>query len=313
MVKEISGVSVDPSTDGHGFSLSHALPSVENGWPPRPFQIVSLFDVKKFHLMHIQNVSIADACLRQAVTLPGELLLDDNLALTAEQLRAAHETLAYLEKNLKYLNLRQSLKYIVKMRRLFYNANEVGHELTGARFEHEGVILQDRIDNELEDIVFGFIPAENAAYFQNKELFGQDVNSKFPSVAKDIQEAGNCYAHGNYTASVFHLMRVLETSLHVLAKALNVSFPAAIELENWKNIIDKVDSAIKAQEQLPKSPQKSEDLQFYSEAAKEFRYFKDSWRNHVAHSRQDYDVHDATKIMEHVKDFMQHLATRLKE
>ncbi|MGI9064851.1 MAG: hypothetical protein ACR2HX_00370, partial [Pyrinomonadaceae bacterium] len=45
MVTEISGLTVDPSTGGNGLSLSEALPSLENGFPLRPFQIVSLLDV----------------------------------------------------------------------------------------------------------------------------------------------------------------------------------------------------------------------------------------------------------------------------
>jgi hypothetical protein len=52
---------------------------------------------------------------------------------------------------------------------------------------------------------------------------------------------------------------------------------------------------------------------FYSEAAKEFTYFKDAWRNHVAHGRAQYGEHDAAKVMSHVRDFMTLLATRLKE
>lgn len=48
MVTEISGVSVDPSTDGRALSLSHALPIPVSGWSLRPFQIVSLFQVIKF-------------------------------------------------------------------------------------------------------------------------------------------------------------------------------------------------------------------------------------------------------------------------
>jgi cell fate (sporulation/competence/biofilm development) regulator YlbF (YheA/YmcA/DUF963 family) len=231
---------------------------------------------------------------------------DDLVSL--EHVTKFKEALNAHEKHVKYLELKQSLKYIETIRQ-----NLAKSDYKYGDYEQDVEILQGRENHELEDIVFGFIPADKAAYFQNKELFGADVNAKFQSAAKDIQEAGNCHAHGNYTASVFHLMRVLEIALHVLANAVGVTFPAAIELENWKNIIDKIDSAIKAQEQLPKSTQKSEDLQFYSEAAKEFRYFKDAWRNHVSHSRVDYEVHDATKIMEHVKDFMQHLATKLKE
>ena len=240
--------------------------------------------------------------------LPQSLDIPKSDVITPEHRAVLNHALDYHEKHFKYLELPMSLKYFKTLR-----AKLTEPECKYGEYEQEIDVLQGRVDHEMEDVIFGFIPAAHAPYFQNKELFGAKVNSNFSSAAKDIKDAGNCYANSNYTASVFHLMRTLEIALHVLAKSLNITFPAAIELGNWKNRIDKIDAAIKALEQLPKSAQKSEDLQFYSEAAKEFRYFKDAWRNHVAHSRQDYDVHDASKIMEHVKDFMQHLATRLQE
>ena len=108
-------------------------------------------------------------------------------------------------------------------------------------------------------------------------------------------------------------MRILEIGLRALANDLKVTFPSPIELENWQSIIEKIESEIRQVNQQPKGLQKSHDLQFYSEAAKEFRYFKDAWRNHVSHSREKYVETEAFRVLSHVKDFMQHLATRLKE
>jgi hypothetical protein len=150
-------------------------------------------------------------------------------------------------------------------------------------------------------------------------LFGERVNENFPSAVEDIKEAGNCYAHGNYTATVFHLMRVVEHGLRALARQLRVTFKSKtgasipMELQQWEVIIGKIESKIDDISKRPKSKRKSEDLQFYSEAAKEFRYFKEAWRNHVSHSRVIYDKHDAAKVIEHVRDFMQHISTRVRE
>jgi hypothetical protein len=54
-------------------------------------------------------------------------------------------------------------------------------------------------------------------------------------------------------------------------------------------------------------------LKFYSQAGIEFRYFKDAWRNRVAHARADYDKYQALGIISHVHDFMTQLSTRLSE
>lgn len=57
-----------------------------------------------------------------------------------------------------------------------------------------------------------------------------------------------------------------------------------------------------------------ERLQFLSEAATDFRYFKNSWRDHIAHLRYTcQDREEAKMILNHVKSFMVHLSKRLSE
>ena len=50
--------------------------------------------------------------------------------------------------------------------------------------------------------------------------------------------------------------------------------------------------------------------EFYSEAASHFFYIKEAWRNHVSHSRTDYDDTEATRVVARVRDFMTALAGR---
>jgi hypothetical protein len=52
-------------------------------------------------------------------------------------------------------------------------------------------------------------------------------------------------------------------------------------------------------------------MRFYAEAAKEFFYFKDGWRNYVSHRGQPYDEHQALIVLDHVRAFMNHLGARL--
>jgi len=46
----------------------------------------------------------------------------------------------------------------------------------------------------------------------------------------------------------------------------------------------------------------------YAQAATQFFYFKNAWRNHVAHARDIYDNEQAELIFNHVGDFMRFLA-----
>jgi hypothetical protein len=139
-------------------------------------------------------------------------------------------------------------------------------------------------------------------------IFGKAVRLSFPSMSYEIREAGNSFAMERWTACVFHAMRILELALHILARELKITFPNDLELENWKNVIDKIESTIKDMEQLPKSKDKSDKLKFFFGAAMQFRWFKDAWRNHVAHVRESYDEGRALSIINHVGEFVEQLA-----
>lgn len=171
--------------------------------------------------------------------------------------------------------------------------------------------LRQLILDNLTQHLFLLVPADRKELLaQNKPLFGRPVIERFPAAYRDIAAAGSCLGTDQWTAAVFHLMRVLEHGLRDLADRVKAEFPTAIELENWKNIIDKIESQIRTQEKLPKSQQKSDDLEFYTKAASQFWHFKEAWRNHVAHSRATYDETEAFNVYNAVKHFMQQLATR---
>ena len=266
-----------------------------------PLRILNILNMKRYDFAEIK------ALANLWYTLAGDLDPHTRAEkLNSSQIESIRRHLDGAMKRLTYLELGEAAKYT----RTIYNKLGTFQCETQQQYSDQAWVLMEIALNELDGHIFGFIPKSHGAYFAQDALFGPEVNTEFADAVVDIKEAGNCYALGRYTACVFHLMRVLEIALHKVAKDLAVTFPAAIELENWQNIIEKIESAIRDKEKLPKGTYKSEELQYYSEAAKEFRYFKDAWRNHVSHSRVEYEIHDATKIMEHVRDFMQHLATR---
>lgn len=162
---------------------------------------------------------------------------------------------------------------------------------------------------DLSSCWFLMIPAAQRDYYeQHKPPFGEDVAQKFLEASADIAAASRCYALDEWTACVFHLMRVLENGLRNLATT--VGLPAeTMQHENWKNIIDQIEKKIREMEGLPKTNEKIERVRLLSEAAAQFRYFKDAWRNHVAHAHATYDNLSGPVIWGHVKAFMHTLAT----
>jgi len=171
-------------------------------------------------------------------------------------------------------------------------------------------VLIQSVMTELDDRLFLMIPEGDAGlYSQPEPLFGAAVASKFPECDDDIKAAGRCLAIAEWTASVFHLMRALEHGLRWLAGELKISMLPDIDLLQWGEIIDQIESESRNLEKaLPRGRPKSELLQFYGEAATNFAHFKTAWRNHVMHSRSAYDPRQTRTIYAHVDAFLRVLA-----
>jgi hypothetical protein len=166
--------------------------------------------------------------------------------------------------------------------------------------------LERRIADELRQQVYFLIAAESVPLVAQPTSGWESAVERFESSKEDIIEASWCLACDRWTATVFHLMRVLEHGLRAFAGEIDPSNP--VDQENWKNIIDQIESKIREMEKLPRSADKSAKLQRYSELASQFRYFKDAWRNHVSHARTAYDYYQSSSVYAHVRDFMKTMA-----
>jgi hypothetical protein len=174
-------------------------------------------------------------------------------------------------------------------------------------------ILLEVMEDELRRRVFMFIPPASAELFREPETLWGNTLTAFPSAKHDAVEACRCYAVGCYTACVFHCMGVLQAGLYAMAIDLHVPFKHSIDLAEWNCVISGIEDKIEPLRNMPKSDKKDELLTFFSGCAAQFRYFKDAWRNHVAHMRKDYGAGEAWQALGHVRDFMKLLSTRLHE
>jgi hypothetical protein len=149
-----------------------------------------------------------------------------------------------------------------------------------------------------------------------------DVLAAFPSASEDIRCAVDCYALAHPNASIHHSMMILERGLPLLAKRLRVTI--AKNRATWgpiitdiRNEIDRRRAALAAPPRgtAPLSPAAARVvrklLEPCEEAAIEFRYFTNVWRNHIAHGSGNYDDEEAKRVLEHVRTFMTILAAKL--
>jgi len=176
--------------------------------------------------------------------------------------------------------------------------------------------LLHKIQDDLEDRSFLYIPNERCPYFDQNGLFGTEVASRFPKANQEIRQAGNCYAIGSHTACVFHLMRSVEHGARALVKSLRVTkqLPRPVELCTWDDLITTLAGGLNAMAKgRRKSTKVADKSEFYNHAVGQLRNFKDAWRNNVAHTRKMYQPGETKDIMDNTRQFMQHLALRLKE
>lgn len=161
---------------------------------------------------------------------------------------------------------------------------------------------------EVRTKLFVHLSTERSSYFQAESLFGDEVSAAFPACASDILCAGDCYALEQDTACVMHLMRVLEIILAAFASKFSVDSTR----EQWHKIIGDIETAVGGLDSKTSTDWR-EQKEYFSEACKEFRYFKDAWRNHAMHARERYNSAQAKRILEHVGDFARHLSKRLRQ
>lgn len=175
-------------------------------------------------------------------------------------------------------------------------------------------IISRGVISELKSRKFFHIQSHKASFYENDKLLSDAVLASFPKAAAELKMAANCFATDLNTACVFHCMRAAEIGVWAIGKAVGVSFPdKPIELADIHPILDQVESKIAGMKDLARGAEKEAKLAFYSQAATQFRYFKDGWRVRVAHARATYGEAEAKKILEHTKDFFEDLSPTLYE
>lgn len=264
----------------------------------RPYGLVSLWDMLRFYAATF--ASAIGAIQRAAVIIQAANFLNvQNDAMADREL--VREALVEASGGLEGLPVSRVVSD--QFQRLIARLDK----LSGEQLQ---LLLEEFNNNLLSDMCsswFLMIPAHQREFYEQREPpFGVAVANKFPEAANDIAAASRCVALDEWTACVFHLMRVLEHGLRAMANDVGLAADAVAH-ENWKNIIDQIEKKIRELEALPKTNDKVERIRSLSSSAAQFRYFKDAWRNHVSHSRVSYDKNSGEPVWLHVKTFMQQL------
>jgi hypothetical protein len=285
------------------------VPEVSNGnappvclppWRENPYRLVSLLDMMRFYAENFCRCS----------TLLGQMCskIQEGVTPSNASWGIIGGELGLLEKYCTEMDLAVTGSQIKRLKHLL---GDSGGTLALGYIGQQLTEVQTRLIDELASRTFLSISPSRASYYEPKEpLFGKQVADSFPSTVYDVAEAGKCYALYRSTACVFHLMRALEIGLRVFAVRFNI--PS--DRQNWHNIIEGIEKAVRGMDKDPARPADWKDQQeFFSGAATHFMFVKDAWRNFVAHGRDKSTEEEAEVVFNSVRGFMQKLAPRLHE
>jgi hypothetical protein len=257
-------------------------------------QLYRVVNMKALYLEKFIRVSAKMAELAQmSHSEEGELSDEDREIAIRELGLLAEQCLA--------VELGLSVLLIERMRK------ELGFSVTHAHISSRFAELIARMGDEAQLTACLIIPRDRAQYYEDKPLFGLEVNDRFPSAILDISEAGKCLACGRGTATVFHLMRVMEVGLKTVAGALAIPYAPS-----WESYLKQINDRI-AVKHKSKGIRWKRDEPFFRDVAAHLQTIKLAWRNPTMHIVNHYDRDAAMDVFNAVKTFMRHLATRFHE
>ena len=146
--------------------------------------------------------------------------------------------------------------------------------------------IKSSFETELQARLFAFIPPQRAPYFSDEHI-GSEIATilgymgEFAGAKTDLIEAGNCFAAGCFTASVYHLMRTAEYGLVAVASSVGV---VKDKQTSWDRLIQGIEAEIKKMVSSDTKPSGwREQEKEYRELCAWFISVQKGWRNPVSH------------------------------
>jgi hypothetical protein len=173
--------------------------------------------------------------------------------------------------------------------------------------------IQSRLQDELSLLLFFKLPPDQKKRFENPQTGWEEVVSRFPDSANDIEEMNKCYALSRFAASVFHCVQAIELGLIQLGIFLGVKDPKS----GWTAVTGELDRLVKVgYKALPRKFRKH--FSFLEQTHGTAKALQSAWRNKISHAQgrlvlmtSDFGPQVAEEIMIASRSFMRRLATEM--
>jgi len=143
-------------------------------------------------------------------------------------------------------------------------------------------------------------------------VFGADFRVKIPSAVYDLEEACKCLAMARSTASVFHLMRIMEVLLRAIHACLGLPSPSGSD-KNWGSMLQAIKATMTARNSNANAGWAAGDRQFFEDLYASIDAVRVAWRNTTMHIERRYDNDEAHHLLQVVKALSKKLANRCDE
>lgn len=184
------------------------------------------------------------------------------------------------------------------------NSSSAGY--SNQKYHDDLVVLKRTIIANMRSLRFMKISADYMKYADSRNLWGLSYDA-FPSAVRDMEDAGKCLAYGAGTATVFHLMRVMEAGLKILAARLGIQYAPS-----WESYLKKIEARF-SDDYKNKSSEWKKEEPFYRDIGGDLQLVKFVWRNPTMHIVRNYSQEEAREIHSAVVAFMNRLALRFSE
>jgi hypothetical protein len=191
-------------------------------WETSPYGVVSLLEMLKFAA---QDFWEASQILATLGAYPNTMKDANGRANAVKHINKLLEHCANL-------NLPVSLKEAEKMQPQF-NSTETSPQSFSVLVHR----LSSVIHSELGARVVFALESEKVEFWHPLWLVGTPIYSAFPQAWEEFKRAGRCYAYGECTAAVFHVMRVIDSGLQLVCE----SFGEAYDARSWDGVAKKIE------------------------------------------------------------------------